>query len=197
MSATLSSERPSALVVHDDGETLDFLVRLFEAANFDVITAVSGFRAQTQLQGERRIDVVVAPWDSEHGVGGEVYRWALQKRYDLRDQFVFIGTDPPDEFDLIVSGRCLIVAATRAAEIVRVALAAIKRRANLEASRDVAFSFHSLKPRLLLADDDPMMLSVMGDLLADIYSVTRVDSGNAAIELLATQDYEVILTDWQ
>ncbi|HEY4176383.1 MAG TPA: response regulator [Kofleriaceae bacterium] len=197
MSATLSSGRPTGLVVHDDGEALDFLVRLFEAANFDVITAVSAFRAQTQLEGERRVDVVVAPWDSDHGVGGEVYRWALQKRYDLRDQFVFIGTDPPEEFDLIVGGRCLVVSLSRAAEIVRVALAAIKRRVHLEASRDVAFSFHSFKPRLLLADDDPMMLAVMGDLLADIYSVTRVDSGNAAINLLANQDFEVIVTDWQ
>ena len=62
--------RPTALVIHDDGEALDALTRLFEAAGFEVTTALTGFRAQAHLEGERPIDVVVVPWDAAHPVGG-------------------------------------------------------------------------------------------------------------------------------
>ena len=40
MSATLSLVRPTVLVIHDDGEALDVLTRLFEASGFQVTTAV-------------------------------------------------------------------------------------------------------------------------------------------------------------
>jgi len=193
----VSSGGPTALVIHDDGDTLDLLTRLFEASGFDVVTAVTGFRAQAHLEGDRKIDVVVAPWDTTHAVGGEVYRWALQKRYDLRDQFVFIGADIPGELDRVVSGRCLVVSMTRPAEVVRVAHAAVRRRSQLEAMRDAVLEADTTKPRLLLADDDPMLLMVMGDLLGDTYMVTRVESGHAAIVLLEHEDFDVILTDWQ
>ena len=185
------------LVIHDDGDTLDLLTRLFEAAGFDVITAVTGFRAQAHLEGDRRIDVVVAPWDTTKTVGGEVYRWSLQKRYDLRDQFVFVGADIPGEFDRVVAGRCLVVAMTRPAEIIRVAHAAVRRREQLEVMRDALAVADTSKPRLLLADDDPVLLMVIGDLLAQAYGVTRVESGHAAITLLANEDFDAIVTDWQ
>ena len=126
------------LVIHDDGEALDLLTRLFEANGFEVITAVTGFRAQAHLEGARAIDVVVAPWDAAHSIGGDVYRWSLQQRYDLRDQFVFIASEVPADFDRIVGGRCLAVSMVRPAEIVRVALAAVKRRESLEAAREAA-----------------------------------------------------------
>ena len=89
MCATLSLARPTALVIHDEADALDALTRLFEGAGFDVATAVGGFRAQAHLESDRPIDVVVVPWDAAHPVGGEVYRWSLQRRYDLRDGFVF------------------------------------------------------------------------------------------------------------
>jgi len=95
----VSSDRPTALVIHDDGDSLDLLTRLFEASGFEVITALTGFRAQTYLEASRPIHVVVAPWDSTTSVGAEVYRWSLQQRYDLRDQFVFLAADVPPEFE--------------------------------------------------------------------------------------------------
>jgi CheY-like chemotaxis protein len=108
MCATLSLARPTALVIHDDGEALDVLTRLFEAAGFEVTTALTGFRAQAHLEGERPIDVVVVPWDAAHPVGGEVYRWSLQRRYDLRDVFVFLAAETPADFDrLVVALQCL------------------------------------------------------------------------------------------
>jgi hypothetical protein len=64
MSATVSLARPTVLVIHDDGDALDIMTRLFEAAGCDVITAVSGLRAQAHLEGDRPISVVVAPWDT-------------------------------------------------------------------------------------------------------------------------------------
>src|SRR5262245_66487749 len=87
--ATVESDRPTVLVIHDDGDALDLMTRLFEASGFEVMTAVTGFRAQAHLEGDKPIDVVVAPWDSAHPVGGDVYRWSLQKRYDLPDLFLF------------------------------------------------------------------------------------------------------------
>ena len=193
----MSAAGPTALVIHDDGDTLDILTRLFEASGFDVITAVTGFRAQAHLEGDRPIDVVIAPWDTTHSVGGEVYRWSLQKRYDLRDQFVFIGADIPGEFDRIVAGRCLVVSMTRPADVVRVAHAAVRRRTQLEAMRDAISEGDTTMPRLLLADDDPMLLMVIGDLLGDAYTVTRVESGHAAIVLLEHEEFDAIVVDWQ
>lgn len=198
MSATVSLGRPTVLVIHDDGDALDLMTRLFEASGFDVVTAVTGFRAQAHLEGDRTVDVVVAPWDTHHAVGGEVYRWSLQRRYDLRDQFVFVGSEVPAEFDQVVAGRCLVVSMTRPAEIVRVALAAVKRRTQLEATRDaLAESDHS-RPRLLLADDEPVLLLVIGDYLAQCgFTVTRVESGHAAIVLLEHEEFDAIVSDWQ
>jgi CheY-like chemotaxis protein len=194
----LSLARPTALVIHDDGEALDLLTRLFEGSGFEVLTALSGFRAQAHLAGDLPVEIVVAPWDAAHPVGGEVYRWSLQRRYDLRDGFVFLTADTPPEFDRVVAGRCLAVSMARPAEVVRVAIAAVRRRAQLEAARDAAFEqTDDDKPTLLLADDEPVLLMVMADLFAEAgYAVVRVDSGNAAIRVLEREDLDVIVTDW-
>jgi len=198
MCATLSLARPTALVIHDQGGALDVLTRLFEASGFDVITAVSGYRAQALLEGEREVDVVIVPWDAGHSVGGDIYRWSLQRRYDLRDGFVFLAAEAPADFDRLVAGRCLAVALARPAEVVRVAIAAVRRRAQLEAARDAAFEeADGTRPTLLLADDEPVLLMVMSDLLTEAgYAVSRVDNGHGAILLLETQDFDAIVTDW-
>lgn len=186
-------------MIHDDGDKLDLLTRLFEASSCDVITALTSYRAQAHLEGDRPVDVVVAPWDAAHPVGGDVYRWALQRRYDLRDQFVFLANDVPPDFDRIVAGRCLAVSMIRPAEVVRVALAAVRRREQLEAARDAAVAeLDTDKPSLLLAEDDPILLMVMADLLAEAgYAVTKVEGGASAISLLQREDFEALIADWQ
>jgi CheY-like chemotaxis protein len=197
MCATLSLARPTVLVIHDDGEALDVLTRMFEAGGFEVITAVTGFRAQAHLEGDRPIDLVVVPWDAAHPVGGEVYRWSLHRRYDLRDGFVFLAAEPPPDFDRLVAGRCLGVAMARPAEVVRVAAAAVKRRRMLELARDAVELADGDRPTLLLADDEPVLLMVMADLLGDAgFAVSRVDSGHGAIVLLEHEEFDVIVTDW-
>lgn len=198
MPATLSLARPTVLVIHDDGEALDVLTRLFEASGFEVITAVTGFRAQAHLEGGRRIGVVVVPWEAAHAVGGEVYRWSLQRRYDLRDGFVFLAAELPPDFDRLVAGRCLAVSIARPAEVVRVALAAVRRRQQLEVARDAALEeADESKPTLLLADDEPVLLMAMADLFgAAGYAVSRVDSGHGAILLLEHSEFDAIVTDW-
>jgi CheY-like chemotaxis protein len=198
MYGTLSVARPTALVIHDDGETLDVLTRLFEAAGFEVTTAITGFRAQAHLEGDRRIDVVVVPWDAAHPVGGDVYRWSLQRRYDLRDGFVFLAADTPPDFDRLVAGRCLGVSPAHPSDVVRVAAAAAARRRQLEAARDAALEeTDAARPTLLLADDEPVLLLAMAELLTDAgYAVSRVDSGHGAIQLLEHEDFDVVVTDW-
>lgn len=191
----MSSPRPTVLVIHDDGGVLDQLTRAFEASQCEVVTAVTGFRAQAILESDRPIGVVVAPWDDKHPVGGDVYRWALQRRYDLRDQFVFLAAEVPADFDRLVAGRCLAVAGDRTAEVVRVATAAIRRRANLDAREPAARD--RAKPSLLLADDDPILLQVMASLFEDAgFAVTQVESGLSAIAHLDQEDFDVIVVDW-
>jgi len=198
MDATVSLVRPIALVIHDDGDALDALTQRFEAAGFEVATAATGFRAQAHLEGTRPIDVVVVPWDAAHPVGGEVYRWALHRRYDLRDGFVFLSAETPPDFDRLVAGRCLGVSPGEPSEIVRVAAAAATRRRQLEAARDAALEeADATRPTLLLADDEPVLLVAMAELLGDAgYAVSRVDSGHGAIQLLEHEDFDVIVTDW-
>ncbi|HEY4239029.1 MAG TPA: response regulator [Kofleriaceae bacterium] len=189
--------RPTALLVHDDGDALDVLTRLFEAGGFEVATAVTGYRAQAFLEGERPIDVVVAPWDPAHPVGGDVYRWSLHNRYDLRDGFVFLASEVPAEFDRLVAGRCLAVSMARPAEVVRVAAAGVRRRVALEATRAATIDEDPEKPTLLLADDEPVLLMVMADLFTEAgYAVSRVESGHAAMQLLEHEDFDAIVADW-
>jgi CheY-like chemotaxis protein len=197
MRATVSLGRPTVLVIHDDGNALDGLIRLFEASGFDVLTAVTAFRAQALLESERKVDVAVGPWESEHAIGGDVYRWSLQRRYDLRDRFVFLASEVPADFDRIVAGRCLAVSPGRPAEVVRVALATIRRAESLEQMRDEAIAIDLDKPTLLLAEDEPVLLSIMSTLLGELgYNVTAVESGNGAIARMDLEDFDVILADW-
>ncbi|MGE0545839.1 MAG: response regulator [Kofleriaceae bacterium] len=192
MRVTASAGERHVLVLHDDPNVADQLSRLFEQAGFDVVTALTGFRAEAYLGGHRTIDVVVTSW----GVGGELYRWALQRRYDLRDRFVFVGTDLPREFDEIVAGRCLAVAVDQPTDLVQVATAVVERKRQLEASRKPTDS-EAPKRRLLLADDDPILLAEIGNLLAEQgYAVTRVDSGREAIKVLEDLDVSAIVCDW-
>ncbi|MDB4952579.1 MAG: response regulator receiver protein [Myxococcales bacterium] len=190
----MPSPRPSVLVIHGDGDVLDLLTRWFESASFDVMTAVTAFRAQSQLEGSRPIDAVVAPWDATNAVGGEVYRWSMQHRIDLRTQFVFVADEVPPEFDALVGGRCLAVPLSAPAEIVRVAQAAIARRSRID---QPAVIETGERPTLLLADDDPILLDVMADLLTESgYAVSPVESGNSATSILEREDFDVIVTDW-
>jgi len=101
--------RFTALVIHNDGDVLDHLTRWFEANGFEVIAAVTAYRAEAHLEGDREVEVVVVPWDETHAVGGEVYRWVLQRRPDLRSRFVFIANDVAPDFNALVGGRCLAV----------------------------------------------------------------------------------------
>lgn len=198
MCATLSLARPTVLVIHDDGEVLDVLTRLFEGSGFAVTTATTGARAQAFLEGGRPVELVVAPWDAAHPVGGEVYRWSLQRRYDLRDGFVFLAAEMPPDFDRLVAGRCLGVSVARPVEILRVATAAVTRREQLDAARDAALELvDGTRPTLLLADDEPVLLMVMAELFSEAgFAVSRVESGHGAIVLLENQEFDAIVTDW-
>ena len=187
------SGRPSALVIHDDGDVLDLLIRLFEGVGFDVMTAPTAFRARTQLDGQRHVEVVIAPWDVTHVAGGDAYRWVLQNRPDLRNRFVFISDEVPPEFDAVVGGRCLAVPLSALDELVRVAQGIVRRVRTPPRGVPIV----SDRPSLLLAEDDPPLLEVAAELLHDSgYAVTTVESGGEACIRLELRDFDAIVLDW-
>jgi two-component system, cell cycle response regulator CpdR len=188
--------RFTALIVHGDGEVLDALTQWFEAEEFDVIAAPSAYRAQAHLEGDRAIEVVVAPWDEMHPVGGEIYHWVLRNRPDLRSRFVFVANDVPPEFDAVVGGRCLAVPLVAIDEILRVARGIVRRVRT--PPRGVPIVRGPNRPSLLLADDDPLLLVAMADLLSEQgYAVQQVDSLKNALELVEFRDFDVIVADWK
>jgi CheY-like chemotaxis protein len=195
--------RSTILIIHQDGHWLDRLTRLFESHGFDVLTAATVFQASARLEGDREIDVVIAQWDDHHPLGGEVYRWVLRNRYKLRGQFVFIGAYGPEDFDLMVAGRCLIVDPLHEAELIRVAKAASRRSQMLaialtDTSGADAADGAPKRARMLLVDDEPVLLRVMAEWFAGIgFRVTPVESGNLAIAELQARDFDAIVTDWQ
>lgn len=192
----MATGRFTALVVHDDGEVLDLLTQWFEADGFEVIGAPSAYRAQAHLEGDRPIEVVVAPWDDTHPIGGEVYHWVLQNRPDMRSRFVFVAEDVVPEFDTVVGGRCLAIPLAAIDEILRVA-GGIARRVRTP-PRGIPVVRGPGRPALLLADDDPMLLVAMAELLTETgYAVSQVDSLKSALELVEFRDFDVIVTDWK
>lgn len=191
--------RPALLLIHHDTDLLDFLTRVFEGRGFTVNIAATTRQAMGLLDREREYDVIISAWDKGHATGGEVYRWALTKRFHLRGQFVFLADEVPDDFDTIVGGHCLAIPPGHTEEIVRVAEAAARRAEQLSrlSEEDVAWLDED-RPTLLLADDDPILLMVMARLIGDVgFAVTPCESGNAAIAQLDRGDFDVILLDWQ
>jgi DNA-binding response OmpR family regulator len=182
------------MVLSHEGQLLDLLTRLFEARGYGVALAATVGQALSHLGSEREFDVVVAEWDGAYAGGGEVYRWVLEHRFDLRDRFVFLAEDPPSDFDRVVAGRCLTVRPRETAEIVRLVVATAAR---VTRPTERAADWSSGGPTLLLADDDPMQLAAMADLLRSAgFAVTPVDNGQAAIAALDRDEYDVILVEW-
>jgi CheY-like chemotaxis protein len=176
-------------------DVLDLLTRWLEANDIDVLTAMTGFRAEAHLEGERPIDAVVAPWDASYTLGGEVYRWVLANRADLRNRFVFIAEEVPPEFDAVVGGRCLAVPLSAVDEIVRVAGAIVRRVRTPPLGIPIIRDYS--KPTLLLVEDDPALLDAMTHLLAEQgYAVTQTEGANQAIDVLSQSDFDAILSDW-
>lgn len=187
------SGRPAALVVHAAGDILDLLTRLFEGAGFEVSTAVTAFRAQALLEGRRPVDVVIAPWDTAHTVGGELYRWVLGHRPELRTRFVFVADEVPPEFDAVVGGRCLAVPLGALDELVRVAQASVRRARTPPRGIPVVAD----RPALLVVDDDPALLAAMAEVFSESgYAVFAADGGRAAQGAIEGRDFDAILTDW-
>lgn len=190
----VSAGRATVLVVHGEGELLDLLTRLFGASGFDVLAAASAYRAQAHLEGERRIDVVIAPWDPTRELGGEVYTWALRHRPQLRSRFVFIADEIPAGFDL-VAGRCLAVPLAARDELIRVARAVV-RRTQTPSGGLPAVAVGT--PTLLLVDDDPVLLEAMAELLGESgYAVSQADGTAPALASLAERDFDAIAAGWR
>jgi CheY-like chemotaxis protein len=196
-----SAPRPaSILLVHDDGHLLDDLTRAFEARGHVVAIAATELAATGHLQSPRFAGAVVAGWFAGGGMGEAVYRWSLTHRYDLRARFVFVEPTPPERFDQIVQGRCLLVRPDEHDEIVRIASSLAENLADgpgaSEELHPIDWGPHG-EPALLLVEDDPLQLSWMKALLSELgFQITSVESHRAALARLADNEYDVILSDW-
>jgi CheY-like chemotaxis protein len=199
---TAPSAPPSAsiLLIHDDGHLLDELTRAFEARGHVVAIAATEFAATTHLQSPRFTGAVVVGWFAGHGMGEAVYRWSLTHRYDLRARFVFVEPTPPERFDQVVQGRCLLVRPDEHDEIVRIAASLAEDHTDGPgAGEDLSPIDWGPRgqPALLLVEDDPLQLSWMKTLLGELgFQITSVESHRAALARLANEDYDVILSDW-
>jgi CheY-like chemotaxis protein len=118
----------------------------------------------------------------------------------LRDRFVFLTSKTPVEPHEFVEGSCVFIAPDSLDEIVRAVESAIARVRKSARSRS---DIHDLEwvesdaPTLLLVEDEPLQLSFMVRLFRDLgFSVTPAESGNAAIALLSTREFDVMLSDW-
>jgi DNA-binding response OmpR family regulator len=189
----MTSGRPSVLLVHDEAEMLETLTRWFAASMFEVICAITVHRAQRALEG-RELDAIVAAWDSRHPVGAELYRWVLGHRSDLRSRFVFIGDDVPGDFDELVGGRCLTIPAGQPAELLQITTAVVRRPRTPPRGVPIVTD----RPALLLADDDPVLLATMGELLDSAgFAVFEAESFAKATAALEARDYHAIVADWR
>lgn len=200
MTASSAPVPASVLLVHDDGQLLDDLTRAFEARGLVVAIAATEFAATSHLQSPRFAGAVVAGWLAGGGMGEAVYRWSLTHRYDLRARFVFVETTPPERFDHLVQGRCLLVRPEEREEIVRIAAALAENVADGpgagEELRAIEWGPQG-EPALLLIEDDPLQMSWMKSLLGELgFRITSVESQRAALAGLADRDYDVILSDW-
>jgi DNA-binding response OmpR family regulator len=199
MTAPPAPRAASILLVHDDGHVLDELTRAFEARGFEVAIAATESKATSHLQAPRAVGAVVAGWHAGGGMGEAVYRWALTHRYDLRARFVFVETTPPERFDQVVQGRCLLVGPEDRDEILRIASALAESAEQEPDAGDVSPIDWGARgqPTLLLIEDDPLQMSWMKTLLGELgFRITSVESHQAALARLAAGDYELILGDW-
>ena len=211
--------RGSLLLVHQDALWLDLLVRVFHGRGFATQTAASVAAAQAALVDgvagggpsgssgsivapggapggalPTPIDVVVATWDGHHLIGGAVYRWALVHRFDLRDRFVFLADEVTPDFDAVVGGRCLLVQTSALAELIQV-VEATARCLRGPAAGGGAFAVAGPGLRVLVVDDDPVLLAAMVDVLtARGYSVIGASS-LAAGDVIARETFDALVID--
>ncbi len=202
-SATIVA-RGTILLVHQDALWLDLLVRVFESRGFAVKTAASVQAAQAALTIEAGagddpgvatgVDVVVAAWDAHHQIGGAVYRWALLHRFDLRDRFVILADEVTADFDAVIAGRCLLVPTTALGELIQMVEATVRRPRGPAATGGPFIAGHG-GPRVLVVDDDPVLLAAMVDVFtARGYAVTGA-SATVAGDLLTREAYDALVLD--
>ena len=140
------------------------------------------------------IDAVVAVWDGPHPIGGAVYRWALVHRFDLRDRFVFLADEVTADFDAVVGGRCLLVPTSALAELIQIVEATARRGRGASSSGGVLTAAGS-GPRVLVVDDDPVLLAAMVDVLtARGYAVTGA-AGVAAGDCIVRDTFDALVID--
>jgi CheY-like chemotaxis protein len=164
----------------------------------EAVPEVLGATAPTAALGAASaigpLDVVVAAWDVHHPIGGAVYRWALIHRFDLRDRFVFLADEVTADFDAVVAGRCLLVPTSALAELIAV-VESTARRLRGSAAAGGSYTVPGPGPRVLVVDDDPVLLAAMVDVLsARGYAVTAAAAISAG-EVLARESFDAFVID--
>ena len=196
--------RPTLLLIHSNAEMLDWLGRLFEGRNFAIYTASTAFQASSQVESEIRWDAIISQWDLDSTLGADLYLWVIRNRPEMRRRFIFLADSPPDGFDELVEGRSLVISPSEPAELLRVVEATVKQTTRLTSQRDAISGagldewLDEARPKLLLVDDDPVLLEVISNFLSEAgFAITPVASSAAAIAQLRLLEFDVVLADWQ
>jgi len=204
------SESPSVLLVLDDGDLERLLRQLLASRGYDVFVARSGPSAVAYLRAQCHFDAILADWNPARGVGESLFGWVREKYPQLCRAFVALVMVKPDNFDELTLGECELVHAFDVAEVLRVTRRLVERTEAIPTSAVVAATPVATpapplvaaprrdgRPSLLLVEDQPMQRDIMVSTLTNLgFSVTASDCGHAAIDTLAREDYDVILSDW-
>jgi CheY-like chemotaxis protein len=220
---TLNILEANILVVHRDPDLQDVLSHVLENRGHNVYAARSGSAALAFLCSGRRFHAIIADWDPGRGVGQSLYDWAVERRPELCKAFIalasidsYVRMDPS-------RGLCRVVHSFDLAEIVRgVQEIVTAREANATVGGDaqqtqvsasdsaeqpsvmqatVALASRpaepDLRPSVMLVDDEPLQREILTAALDKLgFSVTSMDSREAAVRDLEREDYDVILSDW-
>ncbi len=187
----------SLLLIDDDNVLLDYLGQVFETREFDVVCE-STMKAGLARIAERPFDVVVTGWEVAGGHDATLYRDAVKRRPELRDQFIFLAAERPDRLEEVVEGKAACADHWEVENLIRLAEEAARRaREQASLQSDQLIWLGEDRPTMLLIEDSALELMAMCRMLGDFgFDVTPADCGNAAIARLAESSYHVILSDW-
>jgi DNA-binding NtrC family response regulator len=187
------------LFVEDDNVIVDYLGQILESRGFDVVPATT-LRTALDLVDRQDFDVVVASWELAGGSDADLYKEAIDRRLELRNQFVFLASERPERFERIIRGRAFLVDPWDVEALIRAVEDAARRnreRQSAKMSRADVAELDQARPTMLLVEDGALELMAMKRVLTDFgFEVTAADCGNAAIAQLEGGEFNVILSDW-
>ena len=186
-------ERARVLVVEDNPRVLELMATILEGA-YQVSTASDG-AAALGIIGSAPIDVVLADIRMPGIDGFDVLRAVQSRSPGTRTVMMTAYANVPDAVRAIKLGAFDYVAKPLEAEEVQLVVArAVERQRGAEGFGAPAVR-DSDRPRVLVVEDDPDVLSAMVAILEAPYQVMAAADGETALSLIGSTPIDVVLTD--